>query len=355
MTQQPSVDGVVMWCGDTITRRQTPARLGVRITGSGGYLPGPGIDNDELLASTGLATTADWVREHTGIQRRHYAGPGEATSDLATAAIRLALDDAGLDVGEISRILLCTTTGDWTSPAAANRVQYLLGAQCPVVDVQSACASWIYGLDMGARMVATGLRHVVVAGADVKSRFIRRGDHRLGPVLADGAGAVVLDSHDGPGGLQQIELYADGSKTGHLITPAGGSALPATHETVERDLHTVELGIPGGVIKQHAVTGMSRLTEQVCAQQGITVSELDWLIPHQANGAILTALTKELGLPPGKVVNTIRHSGNIVAATLPYAYDQVARAGRLRPGDTIAFTTAGAGYSAGAALYEVPR
>lgn len=343
------------WCGSTITRAQSPPHWGVSIAGSGGYLPGVAITNEELLTRTGLQTTADWVREHTGIDSRHYAADSQATSDLAAEAVRRALDDAGIDVDDLSRIILCTTTGDWTSPAAANRVQSLLGAQCPVVDVQSACASWMFGLDMGARMVATGLRNVVVVGADVKSRFLRRDDHRLGVVLADGAGAVVLDAWAGTGGFQQIELYTDGSKVTNLFTPAGGSAMPASHETVDADLHAVHMGVPGGLIKAHAVFAMARLAEQVCEQQGIALADVDWLIPHQANGAIITMLVKELGVPLGKVVNTIGHAGNIVAATLPYAFCYAARANCFQPGDRIVFTTAGAGYSGGAALYEVPR
>lgn len=347
-------DDPAAWCGRAITRRQSMAHWGVAIVGSGGYLPGAPISNEQLLAQTGLDTTAEWVSEHTGIQSRHYAGDTQATSDLAAAAVALALADGGIDVLDVSRIILCTTTGDWSSPAAASRVQHLLGGQCPVVDVQSACAGWVFGLDMGARMVATGLRNVVVVGADVKSRFLRRGDFRLGPVMADGAGAVVLDALAGPGGFQQIELYSDGAKWANLITPAGGSAMPASQATIDADMHTVQLGIPGGVIKKHAVFAMARLAEQLCEQQGIRVDDLDWIIPHQANGAILTLLVKELGLPVGKFVNVIGHSGNIVSGTLPYAFDCAARQGSFRPGDRILFTTGGAGYSAGAALYEVP-
>lgn len=351
---EQSRDEPMSWCGATITRSQSPAHWGVRILGSGGYLPGRAVSNAELLSRTGLPTTADWVREHTGIETRHYAADSQATSDLAAEAVRRALGSSNVDVGAVSRIILCTTTGDWTSPAAASRVQYLLGAQCPAVDVQSACASWMFGLDMGARMVATGLRNVVVVGADVKSRFLRRGDHRLGVVLADGAGAVLIDRWDGRGGLQQLELYSDGSKSANLITPAGGSSLPASLETVQADQHTVQMGVSGQVLKRHAVFAMARLTEQVCAQQGIGLDEVDWLIPHQANGAILTGLVKELGMPVSKVVDTLAHSGNIVAATLPYAFDHAARANCFRPGERIVFTTAGAGYSAGAALYVVP-
>ncbi|MBA3248806.1 MAG: ketoacyl-ACP synthase III [Geodermatophilaceae bacterium] len=349
-----ATEDLLTWSGELMTRRQSRSQWGVAFAGSGGYLPGRGITNDDLLARTGLATTSQWVREHTGIEQRHYADAGQATSDLAAEAVRRALADSGVDILEVSRILLCTTTGDWTSPAAANRVQYLLGGQCPVLDIQTACASWIFGLDLGARMIVSGLDNVVVVGADVKSRFLRRGDFRLGPVMADGAGAVLLSAYDGPDGLQQLELYSDGSKTANLITPAGGSALPASAETVAADLHTVQLGVPGGVIKEHAVFAMARLTEQVCAQQGITPAEVDWIVPHQANGAIVTALVRELDLPAERFVNTIAHSGNTVAATLPYAYDFAARSGRFRPGDRIVLTTAGAGYSAGAALYVVP-
>lgn len=351
----PATEQLITWCGDQMSRRQSRPHWGVQFSGSGGYLPGPPITNDELLARTGLATTSEWVRDHTGIEQRHYAGPDQATSDLAAEAVRRALADSGLDVLDVSRILLCTTTGDWQSPAAANRVQYLLGAQCPVLDIQTACASWIFGLDLAARMIVSGLDHVVVVGADVKSRFLRRGDYRLGPVMADGAGAVVISAYDGPAGLQQLELYSEGSKTANLITPAGGSALPASTETVEADLHTVQLGVPGGVIKEHAVFAMARLTEQVCAQQGITTADVDWIVPHQANGAIVAALVRELDLPSERFVNTIAHSGNTVAATLPYAYDHAARAGCFAPGDRIVLTTAGAGYSAGAALYVVPE
>lgn len=354
-TRTPATADLITWSGERMTRRQSRPHWGVAFAGSGSYLPGRPITNDELLARTGLATTSQWVREHTGIEQRHYADAGQATSDLAAEAVRRALADARVDVLDVSRILLCTTTGDWQSPAAANRVQHLLGAQCPVLDIQTACASWIFGLDLAARLVVSGLDNVVVVGADVKSRFLRRGDFRLGPVMADGAGAVVVTAYAGPAGLQQLELYSEGSKTANLITPAGGSALPASQETVEADLHTVQMGIPGGVMKEHAVFAMARLTEQLCDQQGISTEDVDWIVPHQANGAIVAALVREMGLPVERFVNTIAQAGNTVSATLPHAYDTAAREGRFRPGDTIVLTTAGAGYSAGAALYVVPE
>lgn len=343
------------WAGDRMTRRQGMDRWGVAITGTGSALPGAPITNDELLARHPLPTTAEWIEGHTGIVARHHAPDGQATSDHAAAAGRAACEAAGIAPSDLERILLATTTGDWTSPAAANRVQQLMGAHCPVLDLQTACASWIYSLELAARLVATGLAPILVVGADTKSRFVRADDHRLFPVLAaDGAAAVVVDRHDGDDGLLQLELYSDGAMHRNVITPAGGSAMPASHESVDADLHSARMTIPGQQVKAHGVWLMSSIARQVLDQEGMGVDEVDWFVPHQANRAIMLALIDELGIPERKLVSTIERTGNIVAATLPYAYDAAVRDGRIRPGDVVLLATAGAGYSAGAALYRVP-
>lgn len=344
------------WAGDRMTRRQGMDRWGVAITGTGSALPGEPISNDELLRRHPLPTTAEWVESHTGIVARHHAAPDEATSDHAAVAGRRACEAAGIAPTDLERILLATTTGDWTSPAAANRVQQLMGAECPALDLQTACASWIYSLELAARLVATRLAPILVVGADTKSRFVRADDHRLYPVLAaDGAAAVVVDRHDGDDGILQLELYSDGAMHRNVITPAGGSAIPASHDSVDRDLHSARMTIPGQQIKAHGVWLMSNIARQVLAQEGLTIDDVDWFIPHQANRAIMLALIDELGLPEHKLVSTIEHTGNIVAATVPYAFDAATRDGRFRPGDLVLLSTAGAGYSAGAALYRVPR
>ena len=234
-------------------------------------------------------------------------------------------------------------------------VQHLLGAQCPAVDVQAACASWIFGLDMAIRLVATGLRNVLVIGADVKSRFVSSDDHRLGPVLADGAGAVVLDRHEGTGGFLQVELYTDGSKVGNLFTPAGGSAMPASAETVAQQLHATQLAIAGSEIKEHVSFVMAELSRQVCRQEGIEPSDVDWLVPHQANAAILRHLSRELEIDPARIANTIARAGNIVAGTLPFSLDDLIRRGEIEPGQLILLVTAGAGYAGGVASTRFRR
>lgn len=204
---------------------------GARILGTGAFLPGEPVDNDAIVRLLPAAvTTADWIEQHTGIHERHYAVTEEATSDLAARAGQQALAAAGIDPADLDHIILCTTTSDWTSPAAASRVQALLGASCPAEDKQVACASWLFGLDHAARLCATGNEAVLVIGADVKSRFVAPDDYRLRPVLADGAAAIIL----GPGpddgsGLRAVHLMTDGRHALNMYTPAGGSAMPASH------------------------------------------------------------------------------------------------------------------------------
>ncbi|MFZ4519899.1 MAG: 3-oxoacyl-ACP synthase III family protein [Microthrixaceae bacterium] len=334
------------------------AATGARIAGTGGHLPGRPVGNDEVvrLLPDG-ATTPEWIAEHTGIEQRHWADPGEATSDLAAAAGALALEAAGIDATALDHILLCSTTADWTSPAAASRVQHLLGAHCPAEDKQVACASWLFGLDHAARLCATGARAVLVVGADVKSRFVSNDDHRLRPVMADGAGAVVLvpgpEVDDGDG-LRSVHLYSDGSRARNIFTPAGGSAVPASEESVRDGLHYVRMAVPGGTIKADAIAIMSDGVHRVLADTGWTLDDIDLFIGHQANLAILRGLADELGLDMGRFPVTIDRTGNTVAATLPFTLDDAVRSGRVRPGDRVVFTTAGAGYAGGAAAYRVP-
>lgn len=328
---------------------------GARILGTGSWLPGDPVTNEDVVALLPPdRTDAEWIAAHTGIRTRHWAAEGTATSDLAAQAARRALDAAGLDAGDLDHILLCSTTADWTSPAAANRVQHLLGATCPAEDKQVACASWLFGLDHGARLCATGADVVLVVGADVKSRFVDTEDHRLRPVLADGAGAVVLGAGDGPHGLRMVHLYSDGSRALNMYTPAGGSQLPASVATVEKGQHFVHMAVSGQTIKADAIEIMASSTRRILDACGLMLDDIDLFIGHQANLAILRGVADELGVGMERFPVSIDHTGNIVAATLPFTLDEVMRSGRAAPGSRLMLMTAGAGYSGGAALYEVP-
>lgn len=325
------------------------------ILGTGSWLPGDPVTNEQVVAQLPPdVTDAGWIAEHTGIRTRHWADEGIATSDLAAEAARCALDAAGLDPSDLDHILLCSTTADWTSPAAANRVQHLLGASCPAEDKQVACASWLFGLDHGARLCATGADVVLVVGADVKSRFVDTKDHRLRPVLADGAGAVLLGAGSGSHGLRMVDLYSDGSRALNMYTPAGGSLLPASPSTVEQGQHFVHMAVSGHTIKADAIEIMTGSARRVLDGCGLTLDDVDLFIGHQANLAILRGVADELGVCMERFPVTIDHTGNIVSATLPFTLDEVIRSGRATPGSRLMFLTAGAGYAGGAALYEVP-
>ncbi len=334
-------------------RQRPPLPRGVGIAGTGRYLPGSPLSNQALIDRYGIDTTAEWIEEHVGIRTRHFAADGTATSDIGAEAAKLALEDAGIAAEELDQILLCTTTGDWTSPAAACRVQALIGAVCPAEDKQSACASFLFGLDHGVRSVLTGMRYVMVIGADIKSRFTNPRDRRLFPIFADGAGAVILSrARSEDTGFLGCELWSDGTRAGNLFTPAGGSARPASEETVRAGLHAVYMAVDGKLIFEDAVEAMSLFCRRVCNEAGVDVANVACFIPHQANLGIMRAVGRELGISESKTIVTIDYTGNITSGTLPFALDTARRNGRLSSGDLILLTTAGAGYAAGAALYR---
>lgn len=325
---------------------------GIFISGSGGFLPSSPVDNEMLIRDRSLDTTPEWIESHVGVRQRHFADSNLATSDLGASAALLALENAGLKATDLDHLILCTTTGDWTSPAAANRIQNLIGADCPAEDKQSACASFLFGLDHGVRLVAGGLNHVMVIGADIKSRFIQPRDRRLGPIFADGAGAIILSRTEAPGGMLGCELWSDGSRALNLYTPAGGSAMPASEETVKKGLHSVKMTVDGHQIFADAVEAMSELCILVCEQADISLDQIDCFIPHQANLKIMKTVGQKLGISMDKTVITIDYTGNTTSATLPFALDVARREGKLFPGARVLLTAAGAGYSGGAALYQ---
>lgn len=325
---------------------------GVKISGTGSYLPGKPVFNKELIERFSLNTTDEWIQQNLGIIKRHFAETGVGASILGFEAAKIAIKNAKITPKDLDRILFCSSTSDWTSPAAACNVQALLNADCPSEDKQTACSSFIYGLDHGARLIATGLKNVLVIGSDVKSHFTRPDDYRLLPIFADGAGAVILSSCEKDKGLLLCELWSDGTKINNLLTPAGGSAMPASIETVTNHLHSVQMNVEGRVIFNDAVEAMTELSKQVCSELGYSAQEIDLFIPHQANLGILKQVASNLNIPLEKTVITIQDTANIVSGTLPYSMDYAYRTNRIQSGMLILMVTAGAGYSAGAALYR---
>lgn len=328
---------------------------GAVFTGYGAFLPGPPISNRALLEQHGQQFDLEKHEATTGILARHWAAPGQATSHIAAEAAKRALQQAQLDPAQLDRIILGTSSPDYTNLAAACRVQQLIGATCPASDITAACAGFIYALEQAACLVRTGARHVLVIGADTKSRFIRADDPVFGPIFSDGGGAVVLSATDRPeAGLLDILLWADGSGFETLYVPAGGSMLPASRHTLEANLHGTLATMPGKELALGAARKMAELGRALLERNGLLPADVDVFIPHQANYYIMKHIAAQLGIAEERMGSVIHRVGNCIAGTVPIALEQAHAEGRLQPGALVLLVAAGAGYSGGAVLYQVP-
>ena len=323
------------------TRRHTT------IAGIGSRLPDRVVTNSYF--ETLVDTSDEWIRDRTGIGRRHFAAEGEATSDLAVEAVRRALDSAGLVPEQIDLIICATLTPDTPIPAAAVWVQRKLGLSCPAFDLNAACAGFSYSMSVGAAFIESGAAEtVVVIGAEVLSRVLDLTDRTTCVLFGDGAGAVALRPAEAPGLLGSV-LGADGSAAEILIIPAGGSAMPPTAETVAAGDHNIRMPAGREVFKR-AVVEMTNACRQLLEKSGATPDEVDLLIPHQANARIMLAVADRLGVPAERAVVDVEEVGNTSAASIPIALDRAWRTGRVREGDLVLLTSFGAGLAWGANL-----
>ena len=316
------------------------------LKGSGSARPKRVMTNEELAKL--VDTSDEWIRERTGITRRHIAGEGETTGSLATAAARAALADAGIEPGEIDLIVLATATPDSTFPATATQVQDALGCNGGIAfDVAAVCSGFLYALATADSMLRTGMaRCALVIGAETFSRILDWEDRATCVLFGDGAGAFVLRAEeaaeDGPG-ILATRLHADGTH-GELLYVDGG---PSTTGTVGK------LRMKGREVFRHAVVNLAQVLEDVLKATGHTAAELDWVVPHQANLRILEATAKKLGLPIEKVVVTVDRHANTSAASVPLAFDVARRDGRIGDGDLVMLEAMGGGFTWGASLLRV--
>ena len=324
----------------------------VKISALGCYTP-PGILTNQELEKM-VATNDQWIVERTGIRERHIAGPEAATSDLATAAAREALAARGIEPSEVDVILVCTVTPDMLFPSTACLVQNNLGARGAWgFDLVAACSGFVYGLTVGAQLVAGSSSKVLVIGADTMSRIIDYTDRSTCVLFGDGAGAMLLEpATDGDGEAGFIDFLGeiDGSGGEYLKMPAGGSRLPASCETVTRRQHYVHQD--GQQVFKYAVRKMYESCRDLLERNGLTVADVAMLIPHQANRRIITAAAERLGLAPEKVLINIDRYGNTTAATIPLATRDAMAQGKVHKGDLVVFAAVGAGYTVGASLWR---
>ena len=312
-----------------------------RIVGTGCYLPPKVVTNDELAAK--VETSDAWIRERTGIRQRHIADPSQASSDLALEASRRALEAAGLAAGDLDMIVVATSTPDYVFPSTACLLQAKLGAKGGAAfDVQAVCSGFLYGLATADSFIRAGtVRNALVVGAEVFSRILDWNDRATCVLFGDGAGAVVLAASDSPG-IHASVLHADGSYADILSVPGNvcGGAITGSPF----------LQMQGNQVFKIAVKVLDEAAREVVAKAGMQLSDVDWLIPHQANVRILEATAKRVGLPRDRLVVTVDHHANTSAASVPLALDEYVRAGKIRPGQRVMLEGVGGGFTWGAAL-----
>ena len=299
-------------------------------------------------------TNDQWIVERTGIRERHIAGPAVATSDMAIEAARCALAQRGVAADEVNAIIVCTVTPDMFFPSTACLVQNALGARGAWgFDLVAACSGFVYGLTTAAHLVAAGThRKVLVIGSDTMSRIIDYTDRATCVLFGDAAGAMLVEpagEPDGEAGFIDFLGEVDGSGGDFLKMPAGGSRLPSSHETIDQRLHYVHQD--GSQVFKYAVRKMYETCTDLLERNGLTSRDVAILIPHQANGRIISAAAERLGLAERVLINIDRY-GNTVAATIPLAARDAIQQGRLRRGDLVLFAAVGAGYTVGASLWR---
>ncbi len=326
-------------------------KYNAKITSIGCYTP-PGLLTNQDLEKL-VETSNEWILQRVGISQRHIAAPEVATSDLALEAAKIALEQRGIDAGELDAIILCTVTPDMLFPSTACLVQDRLGAKHAWgFDLVAACSGFLYGLTTAAHLVSTGSHEkVLVIGADTMSRIIDYTDRSTCVLFGDGAGAMLVEPMQ-PGEVGFVDFLneIDGSGGDYLKQPAGGSRMPATKETVENRMHFVKQD--GAQVFKYAVRKMYEACRGLLERNHLTVDDIAVLIPHQANRRIIAATAERLGINCDKVIINIDRYGNTTAATIPLATRDALQCGKLKKGDWVLFAAVGAGYTLGANLWR---
>ncbi len=315
-----------------------------RIAGTGSYLPERVFTNADLEKI--VDTTDQWIRERTGIEKRHIAESHQTTSDLAEPAARRAMEAAGVGPGDIDLIVVATTTPDQIFPSTACLLQHRLGINhCAAFDIQAVCTGFIYATGVADNFIRAGAATTaLVVGAEVFSRIVDWSDRNTCVLFGDGAGAVILQAAEAPG-IVSTHLHADGSYRDLLQVPAG---IGVGFDAVKAGKAYAEMR--GNEVFKMAVTTLGRIVDETLDANGLEKSDVDWLIPHQANIRIIKATARKLHLPMERVVVTVDQHGNTSAASIPLALDVAVRDGRIQSGETLLMEGFGGGFTWGSVL-----
>jgi 3-oxoacyl-[acyl-carrier-protein] synthase III len=320
------------------------------ITGWGMSVPPQVLTNDDLTKM--VDTSDEWIQSMTGIRERHIAGPHESTATLAVEAAVQALATAGMPARKLDLIIVATSLPEHYFPSTACIVQDQIGASdAAAFDLLAACSGFPYALSVASQMISSGAYSTaLVIGSETMSRLIDWNDRATCVLFGDGAGAVVLQANEKPGGMLSFALHADGSGSDLLTVPAGGSRMPASLETIEDNKHTIVMN--GRGVYRFATRVISSGIQEVLKKAGLTMEDVRLIVPHQANRRIIESAAKELGLSMDKFVVNIERYGNTSTASIPIALCEAVSAGRIRPGDNIVLVAFGAGLTWGSAVVK---
>ncbi|WP_283163065.1 beta-ketoacyl-ACP synthase III [Alicyclobacillus mengziensis] len=321
------------------------------IIGTGSAVPKRVLTNADFEKM--VDTSDEWIVTRTGIRERRIAEAGEATSDYATIACQRAIEAAGIGAEDIDQVICATVTPDMMFPSTASIIQDRLGAaHAGAFDLSAACSGFLYAVSVASALVEVGrAKYVVVVAADLLSRITDYTDRSTCVLFGDGAGAVVVGAVPEGRGFLAFDLGSDGSGGKFLYQPAGGSRIPASHESVEAKQHFLKM--EGQETFKFAVRAMGASTEKVLEKSGLTRDDIDLLVPHQANIRIIDAAAKRFGVPSEKVAVTIHKYGNTSASSIPIALDEAVREGRVKAGDALIMVGFGGGLTWGAAAVRL--
>ena len=312
-----------------------------QIIGTGAYAPKQVLTNGDLEQM--VETSDAWIVERTGIRERRKASPGEACSDLAVQASQQALSSANIQASDLDLIVLATCTGDSPLPSTASLIQYRIGAdRAAAFDISAACCGFLFALSVADAFIRSGqYRYVLVVGAEIMSAVTDWTDRNTCVLFGDGAGAVVVGPTEGDRGVLSIHLHADGQLSDLICVPGGGSSIPASESMLADRLQYVKMR--GNETFKIAVKTMEEAVREALAAEDLSVQDIDFLLPHQANIRILKAVAQRLSLPFHKVIMNLDRFGNTSAASIPLALDEAVRAGQIFPGSLIVLAAFGSG------------
>ena len=333
-------------------------KTGIRIRATGSYLPPRRITSAQLAAMPGAPMSEEEILRLTGIAERRWVEPGQACSDLAIAAGRQILANAGIarsdGADRIDRLILSTVSPDHPTPATACLVQHALGlAPAPALDLRAACAGFLFALDWAARAIVTGEERVLALASEVRSQAVDFADRATFALFGDGAGGALLEPGPAGEGLLALYLASDGARYHDILVPAGGSRRPASAETVRAGDHAIAM--KGGIeVFLTAVEGMARAADTLLSACRLSLDDIALIVPHQPNLQILDRLARYMRISRDRLFVQVERTGNASSASLPVALDCALRQGAARPGDTIMLLGGGGGYSVGCALIRLP-